>query len=226
LLRPNNAYIVNPANNSTHKKTLIWLHGLGDSYNGFKDLFENLQLPNTRIVIPNAPNVPVTINGGMVMPAWYDIASFTGANEDQKGIEASGVHVTELLDYEAAKLAGGSKDVILGGFSQGAAMSLYAGLGYNKGSLAGIVSCSGYLLLNGQYPDRVASENKNTPVLAYHGKADPVVVASRAEKGYNLLMDHGLNINYQSETNLAHSLSQRELQVLQAFFIQNFKLHA
>lgn len=209
-----NAAIIAPK--VTHKSTLIWLHGLGDSSDGFESTLAMLPFKNLRVVLPNAPIRPVTVNMGMRMQAWYDIVDMgrteaLADKQDVAGIKQSAEAIAELLDYESTSVS--SERIILGGFSQGGAMSLYTGLHYPK-KLGGIVSCSGYLLQHTAYPDHLSAAGKLTPVWAYHGTSDNVVPYPYASKGYELLQSSGANLSFQSEKGLGHSLSNDEFMAL------------
>mmetsp|Transcript_50706 Transcript_50706/g.99332 ORF Transcript_50706/g.99332 Transcript_50706/m.99332 type:complete len:292 (-) Transcript_50706:206-1081(-) len=206
-----------------HKHTIVWLHGLGDSSAGFRDLFQHRAwgVPNTKIVLANAPKIPVTINGNMVMPAWYDIYSMDRQNhmfgknaEDEKTIEANSKQISLLLEEET-KLVASSKHIMVGGFSQGGAMALRVGLSHSA-PLGGILSCSAYLLLANTYPECINPSNVATPVWAYHGRADPTVPASWAQLGYDLLSKHGVKVSLTTE-NMDHSVSLTEVNEMAKF---------
>lgn len=204
-----------------HKKTIIWLHGLGDSSEGFRQTFsQRLAHPNIRIVLPNARERPITINRGMNMRAWYDVRGFAKSTvEDDVGINQSCTEIKELLDEECKRVGAGN--VILGGFSQGAAMALYTGLQYQE-KLAGLVSCSGYIVLHQRYP--ITNMRKDVPIFAYHGQNDSLIPAALAKQGYDILSGIGVPIAFVQEPGLAHALSQTELKELSEFWINAFKL--
>jgi len=213
---------------TNHKKTIIWLHGLGDSSDGFQGLFEQLQpqLPGTKVILPNAPSIPVTLNGGMMMRAWYDILTLERTDdmsheEDTRGIEESDLLLKELLDKETKEI--GSENIVIGGFSQGGAMAIYTGLSYGR-KLAGIISCSGYLLQPGKYPQILSKENKDTHLLTYHGEEDPMVQPPYAEAGYLLLKEHGVNIESIVENYLEHNISPKEVARILKFFKDHLKV--
>jgi predicted esterase len=225
------AAVIPVKHGKAHKKTIIWMHGLGDSSDGFKDVFEQFGPEYTRVVLPNAKERPVTINGGMRMQAWYDILSMDRkggkfpATEDDAGINESRDEIHKLLDYEA-ELVGGAEHVLLGGFSQGAAMTVYAGLSYPQ-RLAGLIATSGYLLLHQQYAKdakHIAEAQKSTPLLAYHGARDAMVPVSFCKLGYELLKSRGCDVEYHEEAALEHSLSHDEIKVLKAFWTKQLKL--
>jgi len=210
-----------------HRATIVWLHGLGDSGEGFSDVFESYRPQNTRVVLPNAPIRSVTINSGMKMRAWYDILTLDRSKsppirEDEKGIVEGARQITELLAYEVAKVGGADK-VLLGGFSQGGAMSIHAGLSYAS-TLAGVISCSGYVLLQGQYPSAMSSAGSKVQVFAYHGTQDQTVPMSFAKTGYDALKKHGANIDFNVEKYLEHSLSGKELEMLSKWWCSRLKV--
>jgi phospholipase/carboxylesterase len=159
--------------------TILVLHGLGADGEDFVPICKELDLStlgDVRFVLPHAPQRAVTLNGGMVMRAWYDIFGLESINriEDAAGMHASCLQINELIEREIARGIPASR-IVLMGFSQGCAMTLYAGLRYPQ-RLAGLVALSGYLPL----ADRAAADrhaaNAQTPVFMAHGKFDPVVM--------------------------------------------------
>ncbi|PRP88797.1 Phospholipase/Carboxylesterase family protein [Planoprotostelium fungivorum] len=208
-----------------HKYTIVWMHGLGDSSEGFRDLFEQFVMPNTRVVLLNAPVMPVTANGGMRMQSWYDIRSFDrseGLNrdEDHEGIDQAADAIKRVLEEETKRVE--SNRVIVGGFSQGAAMTLRVSLPYEK-KLGGITPCSGYLLQNERYPGLLGPHARETPILAYHGAVDEVVPLEFAEVGYKKLMECGVkeNLDLRVERRLGHSMSNSQISELFSFMSNN-----
>jgi phospholipase/carboxylesterase len=168
--------------------TVIWMHGLGANGHDFEPIVPMLDTPHLRYVFPHAPEIPVTINAGFVMPAWYDIRTLhEGPNrEDREGILRSAEQIRELIQHEID--CGVPPDaILLAGFSQGAAMALYVGLRYPE-RLRGIMALSSYLVL----PDRLQSEataaNRGTPVLMCHGEHDDTVPCSRGEAARDALI--------------------------------------
>jgi phospholipase/carboxylesterase len=161
----------------TANASLIMLHGLGASGDDFASLPHELDLdPATqlRVVLPNAPTCPITINGGYIMPAWYDILGLEiVALEDAAGICASASLIAELIQQEIDRGIP-SHRIVLGGFSQGGAMALHTGLRFPE-RLAGIIGLSTYLPLANQLAEECASANARTPIFLAHGTFDPVV---------------------------------------------------
>lgn len=156
---------------------VVWLHGLGASGHDFEDIVPLLRLPRVRFVFPHAPRRGVTINGGVVMPAWYDILRFSDAAGSERAdqVRESAEMVEALLARERERGVPSDKTV-LAGFSQGAAMALYTGARHAH-PLAGIMVLSGYEVLPTER--QVHPANAATPMLFAHGTYDPVVPAQR-----------------------------------------------
>jgi phospholipase/carboxylesterase len=157
---------------------VIVLHGLGADGHDFAPICEQLDLSAigpVRFVLPHAPSRPVTLNGGMVMPAWYDLYGLESINriEDAAGMQASGLQINALMEREVARGVVASR-IVLMGFSQGCAMTLYTGLRYPE-RLAGLVALSGYLPLAQRTAAERHAANAQTPVFMAHGQLDPVV---------------------------------------------------
>ena len=200
---------------------VIWLHGLGADGHDFAGLVPELDLSNCppiRFVFPHAPSMPVTVNGGYVMPAWYDIL---GPNlvsqQDAAGIQASERAIVALIAHEVARGIPAER-IVLAGFSQGCAMALHTGLRLPQ-RLAGIMALSGYLPL----ADRLAAErhaaNARTPVFMAHGTQDPVVVVARGEASRDALATLGQPVQWHSYP-MPHSLHPREIADISAFLAQ------
>ena len=161
---------------------IIWLHGLGADGSDFVPMvgqFQAAGCPPIRFIFPHAPMMPVTVNNGHVMRAWYDIlgADLT-RREDEAGVRASQAAIEELI---AAQIARGiaSERILLAGFSQGCAMTLQTGLRYPQ-KLAGMLCLSGYLPLSGAVAAERSPANQDTPIFMAHGTMDPVVPLDRA----------------------------------------------
>ncbi len=197
---------------------VIWLHGLGADGNDFVPIIPELDLtgcPGIRFVFPNAPSMPVTVNGGYVMPAWYDII---GRNlmdqEDAAGIHRSAIAITELIEREASR--GIAYDnMVLAGFSQGCAMALQIGLRFPH-QLAGIIALSGYLPLAMSLNTEKHSANQNTPIFMAHGMYDAVVIPERAEASYTLLEKMGYSLSW-NEYPMEHSVNREEIMDISRF---------
>ncbi|MET3107613.1 phospholipase/carboxylesterase [Oxalobacteraceae bacterium GrIS 2.11] len=190
--------------------SIIWMHGLGADGNDFVPIVKELDLsgcPGIRFVFPNAPQIPVTVNGGYVMPAWYDIRSADLANrEDETGLRSSQAAIEELIGIETAA---GAQKIILAGFSQGSAMTLQTGLRHSD-KLAGLMCLSGYLPLHQTVAQEASPANKNVPIFMAHGNADPVVPIQRALQSRDLLKQMGYQIEWH-EYEMQHSVCIEEI---------------
>lgn len=161
------------SDDATH--SVIWLHGLGADGHDFEPIVNELTLTqNIRFIFPHAPEMPVSINNGMIMPAWYDIkAAQIDSLQDKIGIKQSQDSVLALITREIERGVK-SENLILAGFSQGGAIALHTALRYEK-SLAGIMGLSTYLPLADTVANEINNANKNTPVFLAHGIHDPIV---------------------------------------------------
>ena len=165
---------------------VLWLHGLGANGHDFEPIVPELGLPpsaSVRFVFPHAPPQPVTLNGGMTMPAWYDVYGLeAGTPQDEPGLDRAAEWVSDLIDREARRGVPAER-LVLAGFSQGGAVALHAGLRFS-GGLAGIMGLSTYLPLRDHLAQARAAANRDTPIFLAHGHQDPVLgfdlgVASR-----------------------------------------------
>ena len=198
--------------------SVIWLHGLGADGNDFVPIIPELHLPASpaiRFIFPSAPSMPVTVNGGYVMPAWYDIV---GRNlmdqEDAEGIKRSATSIIELIEREVQRGID-YRHIVLAGFSQGCAMALYIGLRLPH-QLAGIIALSGYLPLALSLSIEKHSANQNTPIFMAHGTYDPVVILDRAQASHALLEKLDYRVNW-NEYPMEHSVHHEELADISRF---------
>lgn len=159
------------------RRALIWCHGLGADGHDFVPLAQALNLPPThatRFIFPHAPMMPVTLNGGYVMRAWFDIFDVRiDATIDESGINHSKARIHELIQNELAQGLT-SQQIYLGGFSQGAVMALTTGLTYPE-RLGGLIALSGFL----PHPETILAQpnhaNAHTPIFMAHGREDEIV---------------------------------------------------
>ncbi|HYC42545.1 MAG TPA: alpha/beta hydrolase [Noviherbaspirillum sp.] len=191
---------------------VIWLHGLGADGNDFVPIVRELDLtgcPAIRFVFPHAPTMPVTINYGYVMRAWYDILGTDLTHrEDEAGLRKSQILVEELIAREKARGIPASR-VILAGFSQGCAMTLQTGLRHPE-KLAGLLGLSGYLPIHTKLADERHSANHDTPIFLAHGRRDPIVPIDRAEKSRDVLQGLGYKVEWHDYL-MEHSVCQEEI---------------
>jgi phospholipase/carboxylesterase len=194
------------------KASIVVLHGLGADGNDFVPIAQELQLAalgDVRFVFPHAPTMPVTINGGMVMRAWYDIV---GADlvkrEDEAGLRKSMALVETLLAAERERGIAPERTVLMG-FSQGCALTLLTGLRHAH-RLAGLVGLSGYLPLAASTAAERSEANATTPIFLAHGQYDGVVPIARAAASHELLLSLGQPVEWH-EYPVQHSVSMEEI---------------
>ena len=175
-------------------------------------------LQHVKFILPNAPTQPVTLNGGMSMPSWYDITSLDDrANQECDGIDEARAMVGELIE---AELAAGTplSRIVVGGFSQGGALALYAGLQY-PGTLAGVCCMSGYLPADHKFD--LASEAKATPVAAFHGRDDPTVKIEWQRASQEKLKELGVAEYALNEYDgLGHGANMEELKDVETWLLR------
>ena len=204
------AVIIEPK--SSHKASVIWLHGLGADGHDFEPIVPELGLANDlgiRFIFPHAPILPVTINGGMSMRAWYDVKSPNlREQEDSESIAESSSLINNYIETEIN--AGiSSKKIILAGFSQGGAISLHTGLRYPS-PLAGLLALSTYLPLPDQLINEASDENKNIPIMMAHGTFDPVIPVEQGRHSYKALKEHGYSVEW-NEYPMQHAVCIEEI---------------
>jgi len=192
---------------------VIWLHGLGADGHDFEPIVPELRLDpglNIRFIFPHAPMMPVTINQGFVMRAWFDIRTADiSAEPDEKGIRASAELVSELIDTEIANGIVAER-IVLAGFSQGGSIVLQAGLRYYK-QLAGIIGLSTYLPLAESLESEKSDANAGTPILLAHGSADPVLPVDLGYRSLKRLEQEGYEVEWHEYQGMAHSVSEQEI---------------
>ncbi|KAH9875200.1 hypothetical protein J1614_004691 [Plenodomus biglobosus] len=207
-----------------HTATVIFAHGLGDSGAGWIFLAENWRrrskFEEVSFIFPNAPNIPITLNMGMKMPGWYDLKSLStldDRDEDEEGIRQSRDYFHSLIDQEVEKGIPANR-IIIGGFSQGGAMSLLSGVTY-KNQLGGIIGLSSYLLLRKTIKDMIPTDNPNqsVPIFMGHGDADPVVAHKWGKLSAEELEKHGFTVDFRTYKGMGHSADPSEIDHLEAY---------
>jgi len=200
------------------QRTVVWLHGLGADGHDFAPIVPELDLaglPDIRFVFPHAAVMPVTINGGMAMRAWYDIlGTDLSRREDEAGIRASEAQVCALLRREHERGVA-SRHIVLAGFSQGCAITLHTGLRYGQ-PLAGLMALSGYLPLAGVLGAERDAMNAATPIFMAHGTQDPVVPLARAQASCEALQALGYHVDWHAYP-MPHSVCPAEVEDIGAF---------
>ena len=198
--------------------SVIWLHGLGDTGDGWSQVVPGLALPKTmrvRFLFPHAPKMPVAINNGYVMPAWYDIREANlSERADVAGVQRSQAQLAALVARENARGVDDSR-IVLAGFSQGGAVALYTGLRYPK-RIAGIVALSTYLVSADALASEASAANRDVPIFMGHGTFDPVVRLAWAQSSREALVQGGYHVQWH-EYPMEHSAVMEEVAAVGAF---------
>ncbi|KAI9505151.1 hypothetical protein GGI25_000344 [Coemansia spiralis] len=204
---------------NTHTASVIFIHGLGDSGHGWEPVAQILSrsLPHVKFILPHAPTQPVTVNGGFRMPSWYDIKSLDSIaeDEDEDGMKASMVKINELIRSEVDSGIPADR-IVLGGFSQGAAMTLFTGL-QSERRFGGLAVLSGYLPIRDRIVVRATDASKRMPIFQGHGTADEVVLYQYGEMTSELLKKKGYNVDFNSYEHMGHMTCNDEINDLLAF---------
>ncbi|MEM8962965.1 MAG: alpha/beta fold hydrolase [Acidobacteriota bacterium] len=198
---------------------VIWLHGLGADGHDFADIPPLLGLPadlRVRFIFPHAPRMPVTLNHGMVMPAWYDIRSLDERGQDAEGIAASAVRIEALIEREVERGVA-HRRIVLGGFSQGGAVALHTSLRHAN-RLAGVMVLSAYLLLADRLESEASPANRDLPVFQAHGTFDPMVPYAYGTQSRDRLVASGWNVAWH-EYPMAHQVCQEEIEAIGQWFV-------
>lgn len=201
-----------------HKASVIWLHGLGDSGDGFLPVAAQLALPDelgVRFIFPHAPIQPVTLNGGMAMRSWYDIKSMDLENRaDEAGVRESAAKIEQLIEQELASGIAADK-IILAGFSQGGVISLHLAPRYSK-KLAGVMALSTYMCVPNKFADEAKHTNLN--VFMAHGRHDDVVPHSAGRNAFDVLQANNMDVSWQDYP-MAHQVCGEELAAIRQWLI-------
>jgi phospholipase/carboxylesterase len=198
--------------------SIIWLHGLGADGEDFVPIVEQMNLPvAVRYVFPHAPMRPVTINGGYVMRAWYDIlvaapmgglVAESDALQDEQGIRASQAEVEKLIAQEKRRSIPAG-NIFLAGFSQGGAIVLHTGLRHAE-RLGGMLALSTYLPLAGELAQEASLAAAGLPVFMAHGRDDQVIPYSLGQASARRLADSGYRVEWH-EYAMPHSVCMEEI---------------
>jgi phospholipase/carboxylesterase len=209
-MKTNAVIIIEPSEPVT--ASVIWLHGLGASGHDFESIVPELPkniTRHTRFIFPHAPHRPITVNGGMVMPGWYDVLAMDlPTQEDTKGIQDSD---QILCNYISQEIESGisAQRIVLAGFSQGGAIALQTGLRYPL-ALAGIIALSTYLPLRDTVESEIHTANRQISIFLAHGQLDPVISVSHAQLTHTYLEKLGYNIEWHNY-NMQHNVCPEEV---------------
>mmetsp|Transcript_26991 Transcript_26991/g.45192 ORF Transcript_26991/g.45192 Transcript_26991/m.45192 type:complete len:271 (+) Transcript_26991:121-933(+) len=210
---------------------LVWMHGLGDTADGWASLMPQLQLvaaANTKIVLPTAPDRPISLNGGYEMPGWSDIYGLGEKDpEDRKGFDESAERVNAIVQQEIDQHGVSPSRVVLAGFSQGGAVALHTAL-RSPHKLGGVIALSSWLPLRADYPAQLSSTAASSlPVLQVHGDADMVVSYEWGKQSNamlkNLLQAAPTPPAFHTIQGMGHSSDPEEIALVKSFLNSIFK---
>ncbi|GMH20542.1 hypothetical protein Nepgr_022383 [Nepenthes gracilis] len=214
-------FVVRPK--GKHQATIVWLHGLGDNGRSWSQILETLPLPNIKWICPTAPAKPISLFGGFPSNAWFDVHDLSEDGPvDMDGMDAAAVHVANLLSTEPLDIK-----LAVGGFSMGAAASLYSATCFISGkygngtpfpaNLSAVVGLSGWLPCGKSLSERVAvdeaaSRAASLPILLCHGTADDVAQYEFGEKSAQHLISSGFDdVTFKSYNGLGHYTDPQEM---------------
>ncbi|MEL6868906.1 MAG: carboxylesterase [Pseudomonadota bacterium] len=202
---------------------VILLHGLGADGHDFVPIVQQMQLPSTsaiRFVFPHAPQRPVTINGGMSMPAWFDILGLDRtAAADEAGIRESSALLSRLVD-EQIEAGIPPQRIVVAGFSQGGAIALFTGLTRTQ-PLAGVLALSTYLPLQQVVVNEHAGRQSALPILMVHGTDDPVLPMALAQDARDFIQALGYDVRWQTYP-MPHSVCMEEIDLIREWLLARF----
>jgi len=203
------------------RTTLIILHGLGADGRDFVPVCQAMDLRalgDVRFVLPNAPERPVTVNGGYVMRAWYDVFGFgAGQREDEAGLRASQAEIEDVIARERGRGIAANR-IVLMGFSQGCALALLTGLRHAE-TLGGLIGLSGYLPIATTTAAERQPANQATPIFMAHGRDDDIVAIERATASRDALQTLGYDVEWH-DYGMPHSVCMDEITDIQNWLLR------
>jgi phospholipase/carboxylesterase len=201
--------------------SVIWLHGLGADGNDFVPIVPELKLPAAlalRFVFPHAPVRKVTINNGMAMRAWYDIAAADlNSRADIAGVRQSQGELEALVAREKTRGIVAAR-IVLAGFSQGGAIALYTAIRHQE-RLAGVIALSTYLVNADRLAEEAAAINRDLPIFMAHGTADPVVRFEWGDASRRALVASGYRVDWHTYR-MEHSVCMEEIEAIGAWLVR------
>ncbi|WP_151671025.1 alpha/beta hydrolase [Nitrincola schmidtii] len=202
---------------------VIWLHGLGADGHDFAPVVPELNLPvslATRFIFPHAPEIPVTINGGMVMPAWYDILEMQLERKiDIEQLNSSADEIVKIINQQI-DLGIPAERIIVAGFSQGGAVAYQVALSFPE-ALGGLLALSTYFAT--EKTIRKHPANQNIPILIMHGSHDDIVPESLGTKAKIHLTGLNYKVDYVSYP-MPHSVCLEQIKQIGKWFQNCLKI--
>ncbi|XP_007428273.1 acyl-protein thioesterase 1 isoform X1 [Python bivittatus] len=198
---------------------VIFLHGLGDTGHGWAEAFAGIRSPHIKYICPHAPVMPVSLNMNMAMPSWFDIFGLApDSQEDEAGIKQASENVNALIEQEVRNGIPSNR-IILGGFSQGGALSLYTALTTHQ-KLGGVIALSCWLPLRTSFPQgSMNCINKDISILQCHGDRDPLVplmFGTMTSETLKKMLNPG-NITFKTYSGMMHSSCIEEMMDVKQF---------
>ncbi|XP_025198651.1 acyl-protein thioesterase 1-like [Melanaphis sacchari] len=213
------AFIVSPTRK--HTATIIFLHGLGENGENWKQVLSKMVKPYVKVICLNAKKIPLTLNKGFPTAAWFDLASLDeNKMEDEISIMRAVEKLHDIIDEEIASSKVSATKTMLAGFSQGGALAMYAALTYHK-RLAAVLAMSSWPMLRHTMPE-AAINNTNTPMLQCHGTEDPVIYHKWGKLMADTLSEMNPKHEFKSYEGLMHAVNDQELQDVKNFINKIF----
>lgn len=198
--------------------TAIWLHGLGADGHDFEPVVQMLNLPHIKFILPHAPYLPVTLNNGYEMRAWYDIFGLQpDSPQDEAGINQMQATINNMIEAEIARGIP-SQRILIAGFSQGGAMALHTATRFDQ-PLAGVLALSTYLPLKNQLKEKQHPANKHLPIWMAHGRHDSVITLATAQSSKQTLEAAGYEVEWH-EYEMPHSVCEEEINDIRDFLLR------
>jgi len=200
-----------------HTASVIFLHGLGDTGHGWASVFGSIKKPHIKYIFPTASMIPITLNGGMKMNAWFDVTGLKpDAKQDEVGIQSSSKLLLSLVD---AEIASGipSERIFIGGFSQGGASAMYSALA-SPHRFAGVLALSTWLPLHYHFPAHLQAKDLTLPILQCHGDQDPMVPLDWSKLSTQALTALGFSaLKFKVYKGMGHSSTDEEMDDIKDF---------
>ena len=216
------AVVIEPQ--GTAERAVIWLHGLGADGHDFPPIVPELGLDPAlaiRWIFPHAPAIPVTINGGMLMPAWFDILGTDfHRRQDEAGIRRSAAQLVGLIAHENERGIPCER-ILLAGFSQGGAIAMHVALRHPE-RLCGLVCLSTFLVLGESLATERSAANRELPIFQAHGTSDPMVVLERGVATRDRLRELGYAVDWHTYP-MVHQVCLEEIEDLGAWLGRLFE---
>ncbi|XP_064624484.1 acyl-protein thioesterase 1-like [Lineus longissimus] len=210
-----NAPIIEPK--GKHTATVIFLHGLGDTGHGWCEGFRSIKQDHIKYIFPNANTMPVTLNGNFRMPSWFDLYTLEpGGKEDEAGIKKASDQLLSMIDEEEQKHSIKLDRICIGGFSQGGAVALHAGLMSGR-KIGGIIALSSWLPSHKKVLESIGGSKSDVHIFQAHGNSDPVVPYEFGKMTAKVVGEVCPNHEFKTYSNLGHSSNPQEVMDVATF---------